>query len=78
MRTHHVGLKYLSHRQISDSEEQTSNTVQVAAAVARAAWESGVSQLPGPPDDWLEYIADLMWWPECEEKAQDWLKQVRG
>lgn len=50
---------------------------RVAAAVAQAAWDSGVSQLPAPPNDWLEYVADLMWWPECEEKAQDWLKQVK-
>ncbi len=44
--------------------------------MAQAAWDSGVSRLPGPPNDWLEYVADLMWWPNREEKAGDWVKQV--
>jgi hypothetical protein len=42
--------------------------LQVAAAVAKAAWDSGVSTLPAPPNDWQEYIAELMWWPEGDHR----------
>ena len=38
--------------------------MQVAAAVARAAFECGVSGLEHAPDDWHEYICSRMWWPE--------------
>ncbi|GAB4813553.1 hypothetical protein N2152v2_000599 [Parachlorella kessleri] len=57
--------------------DRSANAGEVAAAVAQAAWDSGVSRLSGPPDDWLEYVASLMWWPDCEEKAGDWVKQVK-
>ena len=37
---------------------------QVAAAVARAAWEAGVSALDSEPPDWRDHIRQRMWWPE--------------
>jgi hypothetical protein len=36
----------------------------VAAAVARAAWESGISRLESEPVNWLEHIRERMWWPD--------------
>jgi hypothetical protein len=37
---------------------------QVAAAVARSAWECGVSQLEEAPADWGRHCAQRAWWPE--------------
>lgn len=39
-------------------------SAQVAAAVARAAHECGVSQLAEAPADWLDYVTSRMWAPE--------------
>jgi hypothetical protein len=38
--------------------------MQVAAAVAKAAFEDGVSGLGKAPEDWLAYIQEKMWWPD--------------
>lgn len=39
-------------------------TLQVAAAVAKAAHDDGVSSLSTPPKDWHEYILSRMWSPD--------------
>lgn len=39
-------------------------SAKVAAAVAEAAFDSGVSGLSKPPQDWLEYVSDKAWSPD--------------
>jgi hypothetical protein len=39
-------------------------SAKVSAAVAKAAYEGGVSQLATPPHDWLEYVTVRMWGPD--------------
>lgn len=40
-----------------------SSCAQVAAAVAKAAWDSGVAQLHSPPESWEDHVRSLMWSP---------------
>lgn len=47
--------------EISDLREVSA---KVAAAVAKAAFEDGVSGLGKAPEDWLAYIQEKMWWPD--------------
>ncbi|EFN55561.1 hypothetical protein CHLNCDRAFT_35453 [Chlorella variabilis] len=39
-------------------------SAKVAAAVAQAAFEGGVSGLVNAPEYWMEYIQDRTWWPD--------------
>ena len=42
----------------------------VAAAVAKEAWDSGLSGLKEEPKEgWVEYINSKMWWPRGEEEG---------
>uniref|UniRef100_A0A1D1ZWR8 Malic enzyme n=1 Tax=Auxenochlorella protothecoides TaxID=3075 RepID=A0A1D1ZWR8_AUXPR len=43
-------------------------SLDVAAAVAKAAWDSGVSQLKEAPADWRAYVEERQWWPDHASK----------
>lgn len=47
----------------SDLSSHHCARLQVAAAVAQAAFKEGVSGLAAAPGDWLEYVEQRMWSP---------------
>lgn len=47
-----------------DAASESKLPLQVAAAVACAAFETGVSGLAAAPGSWLEYVKERAWWPD--------------
>ncbi|KAL4436957.1 hypothetical protein ABPG75_004096 [Micractinium tetrahymenae] len=60
-----VSEEQLAKKQIyPDIRDLREVSAKVAAAVAAAAHEAGVSSLPSPPKDWQDYVASRMWSPD--------------